>query len=89
MSQERLNELKRIVRQENTPNEELPDLVDRNQKKQEALEEVYEKVKERLSIPTLKYRNLDRLDFHEVSVGAINDVIEMAFEAGRKFGSEG
>ena len=40
--------------------------------------------KEILDIETLETRNSDRLDFHEVSVWEIRDVLKAAFEAGRK-----
>ena len=41
-----------------------------------------EAIKKRLDIETLETRNRDALDFHEVSVAAIRDAIEIAFEAG-------
>ena len=37
-----------------------------------------------LKVPTLEYRNSDRLDFHEVSVGAIKLALRAAYEAGRQ-----
>ena len=39
-------------------------------------------VREALSIPTLKIRNSDRLDFHDVSVWSVREALDMAYEAG-------
>lgn len=36
-----------------------------------------------LGLPTLAYRNLDSLDFHELSVGQIKLALRAAYEAGR------
>lgn len=44
--------------------------------------EVSEAVRKRLDIETLETRNWDRLDFHDISVAAIRDVIQIAFDAG-------
>ena len=56
---------------------DLPELFARN--------EVSEKVRQRLGLETLATRNRDSLDFHDISVSAIKDVINMVFEAGRQF----
>ncbi|MBK9387287.1 MAG: hypothetical protein IPN34_20925 [Planctomycetes bacterium] len=40
--------------------------------------------KEILWLETLDSRGRDRLDFHELSVGAIRAALEAAFEAGRE-----
>jgi hypothetical protein len=37
-----------------------------------------------LMIETLKSRDSDSLDFHEVSVWALRDALRLAYEAGRK-----
>lgn len=37
-----------------------------------------------LSIPTLKTRKSDSLDFHEVSVWGLQEALKKAFEAGRE-----
>lgn len=37
-----------------------------------------------LLIETLKSRDSDSLDFHEVSVWALRDALRLAYEAGRK-----
>lgn len=39
---------------------------------------------EHLLIPTLKCRNSDGLDFHNVSVWAVEAALNAAFEAGRQ-----
>lgn len=39
---------------------------------------------EHLGIPTLKVRNSDSLDFHEVSVWGIRTALTAAFDAGMK-----
>jgi hypothetical protein len=47
-------------------------------------EQIIQKIaREHLSIETLEERNLDRLDFHEVSVWAVKEALEAAYEAGR------
>jgi hypothetical protein len=56
---------------------DLPELFARN--------EISEKVRQRLGLETLATRNRDSLDFHDISVSAIKDVINMVFEAGRQF----
>lgn len=53
-------------------------------KVEKALATVQEKVRNRLGFETLETRNRDSLDFHDVSVSAIRDIIKMAFEAGQK-----
>lgn len=37
---------------------------------------------EYLDVPTLKPRNMDSLDFHELSVGSIQAALEAAFATG-------
>jgi hypothetical protein len=44
---------------------------------------LHEKAKKRLGIQTLETRNRDSLDFHDVSVDAIREIIKTAFEAGQ------
>lgn len=56
---------------------DLPELFARNK--------ISEKVRQRLGLETLATRNRDSLDFHDISVSAIKDVISMVFEAGRQF----
>ena len=41
-----------------------------------------EAVRERLGLETLADRKRDALDFHDISVAAIRDVIDIAFTAG-------
>lgn len=41
-----------------------------------------EAVRKRLDLETLDTRGLDRLDFHDISVAAIREVIQIAFDAG-------
>lgn len=43
------------------------------------LEEI---VRERLNIPTLQRRGRDFLDFHDISVWSLRDVLEDAYNAG-------
>jgi len=40
--------------------------------------------KDYLDIPTLQTRNSDRLDFHEVSVWSLKQVMRLAYEQGRQ-----
>jgi len=47
----------------------------------EGLEEI---ARQFLSIPTLKERRADSLDFHEVSVWSVRDALQAAFEAGKR-----
>jgi len=48
------------------------------------LEKLLTKItKERLGIETLKERKSDSLDFHEVSVWGLKDVLEAAYKAGQ------
>ena len=46
-------------------------------------EELATIARRRLGIPTLAYRNMDDLDFHEVSVGGLLDALRAAYRAGR------
>lgn len=52
-------------------------------KTNKAIAALHEKAKKRLGIPTLETRNRDSLDFHEVSVDAVREIIKIAFEAGQ------
>ena len=47
-----------------------------------------EAVRERLGLETLADRKRDSLDFHDISVAAIRDVIDIAFSAGWDAGFE-
>ena len=38
-------------------------------------------------LETLEFRNLDRLDFHEVSVGSLREALLAAYEAGLQKGA--
>lgn len=40
--------------------------------------------REALSLETLEARNMDSLDFHDLSVWSVKDALERAYEAGRK-----
>ena len=53
------------------------------QKIEQDLAEIARRV---LRIPTLKARNMDSLDFHEVGVLSLKDALYKAFEAGRQAG---
>lgn len=49
------------------------------------MEQILEKIAaEILNIETLKTRNSDDLDFHEVSVWSLKKALEAAYEAGKK-----
>ena len=37
-----------------------------------------------LLIPTLEYRDMDHLDFHELSVGQLKRALEEAYAAGKR-----
>ena len=51
---------------------------------QNAIEDQFQKIAQTiLDIPTLEYRNLDELDFHELSVGQIKDALWAAYAFGR------
>lgn len=50
-----------------------------------AIDSVTEEIRKYLGFETLETRNLDSLDFHEVSVWKVRTIIELAFEAGRAF----
>lgn len=48
-----------------------------------ALQETLERIaRETLNIETLKARNSDSLDFHEVAVWRLKDALEAAYQAG-------
>ncbi|EGV04617.1 DUF6900 domain-containing protein [Streptococcus anginosus] len=40
--------------------------------------------KNRIGAETLETRNSDRLDFYDISVWALKEMLEQAYEAGRK-----
>lgn len=40
--------------------------------------------KERLGIETLETRNSDSLDFYDISVWALKEMLEQAYEAGKQ-----
>jgi hypothetical protein len=46
-----------------------------------------EAVRNRLGLETLEDRNRDALDFHDISVASIRDIIKIAFDAGVAAGS--
>lgn len=53
----------------------------------EDFEQILEQIaKTQLGIPTLKVRNSDGLDFHDLSVWVIKNALEAAFTAGAEFG---
>jgi hypothetical protein len=52
--------------------------------KEQAGNELEKIARDCLGIETLQTRNSDSLDFHEVSVWAIKDVLQKAFDAGRQ-----
>ena len=41
-------------------------------------------VKSRIGAETLETRNSDRLDFYDISVWALKEMLEQAYEAGRQ-----
>ena len=41
-----------------------------------------------MNLKTLETRNMDSLDFHDISVGSIQRAIAAAFEAGKEAGKE-
>ena len=45
---------------------------------------IFEIAQKHFFIETLETRNLDRLDFHDVSVGSMKAALEEAFKAGQK-----
>ncbi|MCA9287806.1 MAG: hypothetical protein KDA05_04430 [Phycisphaerales bacterium] len=47
-----------------------------------------EAIRQRLGLETLADRKRDALDFHDISVAAIREVIEIAFDAGWNAGFE-
>lgn len=51
------------------------------------MDEILEQIaKTQLNIPTLKVRNSDGLDFHDLSVWVIKNALEAAFTMGAEFG---
>ena len=55
-----------------------------NAKAKKLIEQIAKKY---LNIETLKVRNSDGLDFHDVYVGSMKDALEEAYQAGMKAGS--
>jgi len=51
-------------------------------RKQQTLDDAMERARKRLRIETLADRNSDRLDFHDIAVASIRDLVRSAFEAG-------
>lgn len=51
-------------------------------------DQVIEEIAQSYGFETLKSRNSDRLDFHDVSVRTIKDLMTKAFEAGVKYQRE-
>ena len=49
---------------------------------QAAINATIEWTRRRLRLETLEERGSDRLDFHDISVGSIRDIIEKAFADG-------
>ena len=45
---------------------------------------VYEAATKMLGLETLEERKMDDLDFHELAVWQIQDLIDMAYKAGRE-----
>lgn len=52
-------------------------------KKEIILEQI---AKEVMEIETLETRNSDSLDFHDISVWSLKEMLEKAYEAGKKEG---
>lgn len=51
---------------------------------QSSLDETLERIARNvMKVPTLRYRQSDQLDFHELSVGQIKLALRAAYEAGR------
>jgi len=72
------------------PSSEENNMTDKHQQIRAAMskdEWVDEISKHTLEIPTLESRNVDRLDFHELSVWAIRRALEQAYEAGFEQGA--
>ena len=49
---------------------------------QRRIAEAIERVRQYLDYETMETRNRDALDFHDISVAALCDVVRMSFEAG-------
>ena len=54
---------------------------DKTMKKEDILTKI---AKNRIGAETLETRNSDRLDFYDISVWALKEMLEQAYEAGRK-----
>lgn len=59
-----------------------------NRKAKAALAAATEAARKRLGLETLVTRGRDALDFHDISVASLRDVIDMAFEIGLKAGAD-
>lgn len=54
---------------------------DKTMKKEDILTKI---VKNRIGAETLETRNSDNLDFYDISIWALKEMLEQAYEAGRK-----
>lgn len=54
---------------------------DKTMKKEDILTKI---AKNRIGAETLETRNSDRLDFYDISVWALKEMLEQAYEAGRE-----
>jgi hypothetical protein len=53
-----------------------------SQANERRIAEATERVRQYLDYETMETRNRDALDFHDISVAALRDVVRMSFEAG-------
>ena len=54
----------------------------KNTEREQRLAAAIERVRKTLGIETFETRNRDALDFHEVSVRALREAVQIAFSAG-------
>ena len=47
-------------------------------------EQLYLKILAILDIPTFETRGRDSLDFHEIGIGTLKDIVDIAYDAGVK-----
>ena len=71
-----------------TPARKTPATRAATTKRERRMAAAAEAVRERLGLETLADRKRDSLDFHDISVAAIRDVIDIAFSAGGDAGFE-
>lgn len=45
-------------------------------------QQLYDKILAILDIPTFETRGRDSLDFHEIGIGTLKDIIDIAYDAG-------